>query len=225
MLLSRQALLAVVAGAFFLVSGAALAMPVDNPLFRSLYWFRFAGGKDVREACGQGTREYYRLIYNGIYREQVRAYDFIPNRDGTATLVSRVFGEAVLNAVEISELNDLLGPWRGQKAERTLTAAEAGELRQSILASGLLNPPPAGLVLPSNDFYWVVAACVEGQWRYTGYHHPTDGFRAVRFDKVLFRLDTTGVPVNPPRALEPSRFRGNPNETWRLTIGRDRIEY
>jgi hypothetical protein len=91
--------------------------------------------------------------------------------------------------------------------------------------SGALRFPDKRIEVPSNDFYWAVTACRRGQFTGTAFHHPADGFRAVAFDKAVFALDNSGVRVNEPRKLEPSVFRGDPNQVWRLRVTPQGIEY
>lgn len=204
----------------------AYAQGVDDPITRSFYWFRFAAGKDIRDACGKGGPDHYRLVYNAIYREQVRAYDIIAQPGGGAALTTRVFGVAgnVSNVV-INDLVDILGPWRGVKTERMLSAAEFSSLVAAMENSGALRFPAKRFEVPSNDFYWAVSSCRGGAFTATAFHHPTDGFKAITFDKPLFALDTTGVAVNQPRKLEPSAFRGDQNQVWRLRITPQGVEY
>ena len=79
--------------------------------------------------------------------------------------------------------------------------------------------------VPSNDFYWAVTSCRNGQFTATAFHHPTDGFRTVAFDKSLFALDNSGARVNAARRVEPSAFRGDPLQVWRLRVTPQGIEY
>lgn len=206
-------------------STAAMAAPIDNPVLRSFYWFRFVAGKDVREGCTAGGHDHIRLVYNAIYREQVRAYDIQTRPDGTAKLTVRVLGPAVLNSVEFTEPSGVLNPWRGRRAERQLSAAEVSTLVRSIEESGGLEFPRHRLDLPSNDFYWAVSACYRGKFTSTAYHYPTDGFRRVKFANLLFEMDTTGVPVNPVRELTPSSLRGDQTQVWHLNVTKDGIQY
>ncbi len=204
----------------------AWAQGVDSPITRSFYWFRFVAGKEIREACGKGGPDHYRLVYNAIYREQVRAYDLVAQPGGGAALTTRVFGEAgVINNIVINDVVDVLGPWRGVKTERVLSTSEFSSLVAAMEASGALRFPDKRFEVPSNDFYWAVSACRAGKFTATAFHHPTDGFRSVSFDRPLFALDNSGVTVNQPRKLEPSAFRGDQNQVWRLRITSQGIEY
>ena len=219
----------VLAGFWLAVSALApvvLAQGVDSPITRSFYWFRFVAGKEIREACGQGGPDHYRLVYNAIYREQVRAYDLIAQPGGGAAMTTRVFGVAgVVNNIVINDVVDVLGPWRGVKTERMLTAAEFSSVVGALEKSGALRFPEKRFEVPSNDFYWAITACRNGQFTGTAFHHPTDGFRTVSFDKVIYGFDGSGVAVNEPRKLEPSTFRGDQNQVWRLRITPQGIEY
>jgi len=219
---------AVFAAVCLLFSGVApaLAQGVDSPITRSLYWFRFVAGKDVREACENGGPDQYRLVYNAIYRTQVRSYDLVQQPGGGGTLTTRVFGVAgIVNNIIINDVVDILGPWRGVKTERSLTAQEFSSVTTAMEASGALQFPTQRMELPSNDFYWAVSACRNGRFTSTAFHFPTDGFKSISFDQPLFALDNTGVEVNPPRKLEPSAFRGNQNEVWRLRVTKEGIQY
>lgn len=197
------------------------AEPVDDPILRSFYWFRFVGGKDVREFCAANQGDYYRLVYNAISREQMRAYDIKAPRGSAAELTVRIISPATVNVLNLSEFNDILGPWRGAKQVRSLAAGELGQLVSQLEQSGAFGPLQVGMEVPSNDFYWAVSSCHRGSFHFQVYHHPTDRFARVRFDKTLFSLDRTGVPVNEPRDLAPSRFRGDQTYVWRLKVGRD----
>ena len=59
---------------------------VDLPIVRSVSWFGYVGGDDIRAACQPGARTHIRLIYNALWEEQVRSYDLFPQSDGTAGL-------------------------------------------------------------------------------------------------------------------------------------------
>jgi len=209
-----------------IAAGLASAQGVDDPITRSFYWFRFVAGKEIREACGQGGPDHYRLVYNAIYREQVRAYDLVAQSGGAALMTTRVFGEAgVLNKLVINDFVDILGPWRGAKNERVLTPVEFAGVVEAIERSGALRFPERRFEVPSNDFYWAVTACRNGQFTATAFHYPTDGFKAVSFDKALFALDNSGVKVNEPRKMTPSVFRGDQNQVFRLRVTPQGIEY
>jgi hypothetical protein len=195
---------------------------VDNPLTRSFYWFRYVGGTDIRERCASGGLNHIRLVYNAIWNQQVRAYDVALNGADGATLTARVLVNlGDLSSLEVRDWNGLLDPWRGKRAETRLSAADVARLVSALQESGGFGPPPAGLELPSNDYWWTVASCRNGRWGFAAYHYPTDKFARVRFADVLFAADRTGVPVARPKDLPPAIFRGDRTRQWRLAIGRD----
>lgn len=195
---------------------------IDNPLTRSFYWFRYVGGTDIREACAKGGLNHIRLVYNAIWNTQVRTYDVALQGGNGASLVTRVLVDiGDVSSVEVSDINGLLNPWRGKRAEARLSAAEVAQLAAALEQSGGFGPPPAGLELPSNDYWWTVASCRDGKWGFAAYHHPTDKFARVRFADLLFAADKTGVPVAQAKDLPPSIFRGDRTRQWRLAVGRD----
>lgn len=208
-----------------LAAAPAWAAPVDNPLLRSFYWFRFVGGDDVKKACANGAPDIYRLIYNATWREQVRAYDVETRPDGSGHLTIRILGPAVLNSIEISEPSGVLNPWRGQRAVVELSRDQVSAIKAALEASGGFAFPTRKFEIPSNDFYWAVSACRGGQFTSTAYLYERDKFKDVKFDRLMFSLDTTGVPVNPVKDLPPSSFRGDQNNVWRLRVGTQGIEY
>lgn len=195
---------------------------VDSPLTRSFYWFRYVAGTDIRERCTTGGLNHIRFVYNAIWDQQVRAYDMALQGANGATLVTRVLADiGNLSYVEVRDWNGLLDPWRGKRAEARMTAADVSRLIALLDESGGFGPPPAGLELPSNDYWWTVASCRNGRWGFAAYHYPTDKFARVRFAEALFAADKTGVAVSLPKDLPPAIFRGDRTRQWRLAVGRD----
>lgn len=195
---------------------------IDNPLTRSFYWFRYVAGADIRERCTAGGLNHIRLVYNALWNEQVRTYDVAIQGDGGANLVVRVLADiGDVSSVEVRDIGGLLNPWRGKRAEMRWTRADVARLTAAIEASGGFGPPPAGLELPSNDYWWTVASCRNGRWGFAAYHYPTDKFARIRFAEVLFAADTTGVAISQPKDLPPAIFRGDRARQWRLAVGRD----
>jgi len=203
---------------------------IDQPLTRSVNWFAFVGGDDIREACSPGGRNRIRLVYNALWEEQVRIYEMFPQPDGTAGLAIRVLAnQGTVTNVVISNLNDITAPWAPQRADRILTVAETRDLMGSLEASAAFGPPPDGLRLPDNDFWWTVASCRNGAWGFQAYHYPTDHFVNAKFVAKLFALDGVKVPINRPRDLEPAELRRDflapasrgRADRWMLVVGKD----
>lgn len=186
------ALMAVVA----LLSGCAYGGDSGNPVTRSFSWFSYIGGDDLRATCKPGSAERYRLVYNGIYDDQIRGYDLIVHDQGDATLSVWVRGDGDVAQVT---LDDLLKPWRGKNATLTLDAGQLSKLRQALQDSDAFGPAPRGLRLPSDDFYWIVSGCRGAHYSFNAFLHPSDKFSQATFPAVLLALDPTGVPYNRPR--------------------------
>ena len=234
----RMASLAALAVSLLAASHAWAQRPdrtVDAPIVRSINWFSYVAGDDIRAACQPGARNHLRLIYNAIWKEQVRAYEIFLQPDGTAgmsvgVLQAQGWGADVSNLL-VSKGSEIMDPWGMRKGQRVLEVADARELVGLMDASAAFGPPPDGLRLPDNDFWWTVASCRDGRWGFQAYHHPTDGFAKLKFADKLFALDPVAIKVNRPRKLEPAELRRDMNapgnrafkETidWMLVVGKD----
>lgn len=194
----------VVLAGSLVVGGCAYRGEATTPIERSLTWFSYLNGDDLRAACKPGTPDRFRLVYNAVYVEQVRAYDVTADAKGSgAILHERVFGAADLKPFSISQPTDILAPWQGTTADRRLDAADLDRLRKSLRASGVYEPLTKRLNLDSDGFYWVVASCDGGHFAFNAYRWPSKRFAAATFPALLFGWDGTGVAVNPPREVDP----------------------
>ncbi|HLO75040.1 MAG TPA: hypothetical protein VK196_01120 [Magnetospirillum sp.] len=168
---------------------------IGDPLERKAQWFSFVEGEDIRRTCDSGSPDRFRLVYNGVYDEQLRIYEV----DGLRRLVSI----HVVNPGNAGRLSsqDLLAPWRGVEAKAQLDQPAYDRLVESFARGGMFAPPPVGLELPSRSYYWTAAMCTGGRYHFTAWKYPSDRFAAMGFDADLFALDTTGVPVNQPKEV------------------------
>jgi hypothetical protein len=204
---------------------------VDTPVVRSLNWFGYVGGDDIRAACTPGGRNHIRLVYNALWEEQVRTYEIFLQPDGTAGLNFGVLADqGDVSNLLVGSGGDVLNPWRMRQGQRLLNAGETRQLMGLLQASAAFGPPRDGLRLPDNDFWWTVASCRNGVWGFQAYHYPTDGFANVKFAEQLFAWDNVKVPVNRPRKLEPAEFRRDfdsksaqrgQGDRWMLVVGKD----
>lgn len=204
---------------------------VDLPIVRSVSWFGYVGGDDIRAACQPGGRTHIRLIYNALWEEQVRSYDLFPQPDGTAGLNVGVLAEqGNVATLSIGNGLDITNPWRMKKGQRLLSVGEMRDLLGALQASAAFGPPRDGLRLPDNDFWWAVSSCRDGVWGFQAYHYPTDGFANVKFADRLWAFDEVRVPINKPRKLEPAEFRRDfdrhsaqrgRGDRWMLVVGKD----
>lgn len=191
------------------LAGCASTGPTDNPLRRSLTWFSYLGGDDLRASCQSGSPERYRFVYNARADEQIRTYDIIVGATGAPSAGGRLESHVITNG-DLDRLSvvDPLRPWRGEEAEVSIGAADVAALRSALAASGFDQPAPRGTFLRSDDFYWIVSACRDGAFRFNAYSRDMPSFQAIRFDAPLYAMDplTAQVAVNPPRALHLAPF-------------------
>ena len=187
-LLSRIS--AVVLAVSAVTSCAYRGEDIGDPLTRKTQWYSFVEGDDIRATCSQGTPDRYRLVYNGIYDEQLRIYEL--------DAVRRILIIRVVQQGKAAELNtgDLLAPWRAKEAKVQLDQPTYDRLVTSFGQSGMFAPPPVGLELPSRAYWWSAALCKDGRYGLTAWRHPSAAFAALGFADNLFQLDPTGIPVN-----------------------------
>lgn len=210
--------------AAILASGCVAQGPSDNPVERSLTYFSYLNGDDLRAKCVEGSPDSYRLVYNAVWSEQVRLYDIIQDNDRSGAMMEiRVLpGRANLLSVD---LRDPAGPWRGTSALSRLAPADIAELNAALAASGFDGPTPDGKFLRSDSFYWLVGACRNGKFHFNAWDSPSAAFDRVGLLPVLLKHDRTGVAPNPVRHLylgpfEPDYGSASPSK-FQVQVGRD----
>ena len=57
------------------------------------------------------------------------------------------------------------------------------------------------MLLASDEFYWLVNACLAGRYRFNAWRYPSRGFRNLHFPAWLLRHDGTGKPFYATRPL------------------------
>ena len=118
---------------------------VDMPIVRSIHWFDYVGGDDIRQACGKDGRNRLRLIYNAIYDEQVRTYEVFLQPDGTAGLSMGVLAnQGNVTNLLVADPGDVFNPWRMRRGERILNADETRDLMGLLQAGAAFGPPRDG---------------------------------------------------------------------------------
>lgn len=163
---------------------------IGDPVTRKFHWFSFVDGEDIRATCQAGTPDRFRLVYNGIYDEQLRIYELDALR---RLLVVRVVQQG--DAGRLSSV-DPLAPYRAAEERVQLDQPTYDGLVRSFAASGMFAPPPVGLELPSRSYYWTAATCKDGRYGFTAWKHPSAAFDALAFPRPLFALDPSGIAVN-----------------------------
>ncbi|MEW5726473.1 MAG: hypothetical protein AB1918_01470 [Pseudomonadota bacterium] len=216
-MLSRPA--AIILGMMALASCTYRGGDIGDPVTRKFHWFSYVEGEDIRATCQPGTPDRFRLVYNGLYHEQLRMYDLDSLR---RLLVTRVAGDADLKDVDPK---DLAAPWRADESRVQLDQATYDDLTARFAASGMFAAPPVGLTLPARSYHWTAAFCRDGAYGFTAWKHPSPAFAAITFDDALFALDATGIPVNAakPVPIDPQfedRVRRNEATDFTLKVGR-----
>lgn len=193
---------------------------IGDPAVRKFGWFSFVGGNDIRAHCGPGLPDRFRLVYNAIYDEQVRIYEW----DGLRRLVSiKVIGSG--NALSLTS-DDLLGPWRATAETLQLDDKTYELLAGALQADGAFGPPAVGVELPSRGYFWSAATCRDGRFTMTGWRHPSEAFARLQTPGVLFALDPTGIAVRPAGPVpydviwEDKRKKGQATD-FTLKVGRN----
>lgn len=182
---------------------------IDEPVVRRLTWFSYVNGDDMRAGCVPGAGDRFRFIYNGIYIQQVRVYELAASKEREPLLRARVIGPADLSGWGIGRVSDSTGPWRGTSVEVRLGAEDVRRLVEALAESGAFAAPQIGLGLSSDAFYWIVAACREGQFHFNGYLWPSESFERLRFPTLALRLgqnECPGEPAAPPDDVRHPRL-------------------
>ena len=200
----------------------------DDPIQRRFQWFSFIGGEDIQDACHPGSVDRYRFVYNGRYSEQLRDYELVGDGAGGAYLTSRATG-GYANLAEVS-LDDPLKPWRWRESRTQLNSAQLKLFIQALAADGFLQPPKtAGRRFSSNNFYWLVSGCHDGQFHFGAWMWPSDDFAALTFPALLLARDQTGMAFNQPYDAPGGETMGQPgvsqgaNAPFNITIHDDGV--
>lgn len=188
-------------------AGLILALPActhragyeDNPVSRSFAWFSYLNADDLRKSCQTGGPDRFRVVYNGVWQEQVRSYDLTAGPGG-ADFKAQVRGEA--DFARPIPLDDLLSPWRPKTVRKRIGGNELARLRAALQDSGFYAPVPQGTRVRSWGFFWVAASCEGGRFRFNAWSYPSKRFERVTLARVLGALDGTGIAFNDPRDTE-----------------------
>lgn len=202
---------------------ASVGGGIDNPVVRKVAWFSYLDGNDIRETCGPGTIDRFRLVYNAQYEKQLRSYEVTGDGTGGAHLVARA-RPGTANLAELT-LHDPMAPWRWKKSETRLTPQEFDEFRRLLNESGFGGPPPDGKRLHSRDFYWVASGCQSEKFHFDAWVDAQGDFSEIKFQAFLIEKDKTGlafrqaVPVPGIQKIWTGRREGqNPPQFFVLTV-------
>lgn len=195
-------------------AGCAYSGDFDDPILRRLQWFSFLDGGDIRAACGSGSPDRYRLVYNARFAEQVRAYEVTADGSGGAYLTARARGPYANLLLFSGE--DPLAPLRWPRADARLSPAEFAAFKAALAADGFLGTPPVGDRFSSEQFYWVASGCMDGKHHFGAWRDPSVRLAELATPAFLFAHDATGVRVNMPRGIGGGDYAGPPGRTGEL---------
>ena len=194
------------------LSACAYRGGIDNPIVRKTQWFSYLDGDDIRTYCVENAPNSYRLVYNARYNEQLRSYELTADGAGGANLTSRAM-QKVGDLTKMS-LDDVLAPWRWQRAETRLNPADFQAFQKQLESSAFYVGAPKGLRLHSSEFYWIASGCRAGQFYFHAWLYPEPASQKLTFPDFLYGRDTTGIAVNPPRAVPPAeKYRNSSRNT------------
>lgn len=185
------------------LAGCTYRGTIDQPILHKVTWFSFLNGDDIRAACARGGPPWYRLVYNGDYDRQLRAYEVVGDGAGGAYYTARVITGGGIDVTRLS-LRDPQAPGRWTVDRVRLAPEEMAGLEAALARSGAFGPAPAGLRLASEQFYWVFSGCRDGTFHFNAWRYPSARFAGLAFPEVLLRHDRTGIALNPPREVGPA---------------------
>lgn len=168
---------------------------IGDPIHRKFHWFSFVAGDDIAANCSAGLPDRVRLVYNAVWGEQIRIYEWDSVR---RSLRVRVIGAGDLRDIR---LGDPVSAWRASEASVALDAAAYDGLIAAVADSGGFGPPAVGVELPARSYHWAAATCYQGKFTFTGWAYPSAAFAAARFPAALFALDPGRDGVRPARPI------------------------
>jgi len=170
-----------------------------NPVERSLTWFSYLAGDDIRTACRSGGPDRYRFVYNGIYELQIRGYELTPTAGGAELTVRARARSGLVNRISIT---NPFGPWDMISSRASLDNQTAAAIVEAYATAVAQSPSSAGQLLESNEYYWIVASCSGGSFALNAFLHPKVDTNALAFAKLLLDHDDSGVPFREAGAVE-----------------------
>jgi len=191
--MSSMKKLTALAFAAFALSSCTGSGVANDPVSRAFQWYGTLAADDIRRSCVPGAPEHWRFIYNGVYTEQVRAYEI---RGGVVE--TRVFDQLNLLDLDLYRTDQFV---RGVRSANPISAEELQKVAATWQADLAVAAKP-GEHLRSDRFYWTTAACRDGKFTFAAFLYPNTGGPAFSFPGELVRYDTTGKQVNRPRTFD-----------------------
>ncbi len=179
-----------------LATACTASGPSNNPLVRSFQYFSYLNGDDIRKECAAGQDSRYRMVFNALYEQQVRAYDIRQARGAKEGVQdSRVFSRGIGAYFDVS--------WDGvdfksqPHASEPLSYDDLLAIDRALINAGFEQPAEDGLKLHSDEFYWIAMVCREGAFKYYAWTKENADIEKLPLIEALMLGDTTGVAVPP----------------------------
>jgi hypothetical protein len=169
-----------------------------DPVSRKLTWFSFLEGDDIRSRCGTSASEWeVRLVYNGNYDKQLRSYHIVGDGAGGA-FVSAQATPGDYGSLTAVSLSDPFAAVRWKSSQTRIGPEARAELEAKLRDSGIYDPPPTGLRLPSWGWYWTSTACKDGEVFFNAWLYPSERWDMQDFRGILGPYDGTEVAFTKP---------------------------
>lgn len=196
------------------IAGCTSSGGTNNPFVRNFQYFSYLNGDDIRKECEAGKASRYRLIYNALYEQQVRTYDIRqPSGEKTGVQDTRVFSRGLGGELAVSLKGADFASF--PHSTETLQYGDLLAIDKALIDSGFEKPAQNGLVLHSDDFYWIAMVCREGAFKYYAWSRETADLEKLPLIEALSRKDSTDASVAPVR--EPIiHDRGGRHQAGRL---------
>ncbi|MDJ0685312.1 MAG: hypothetical protein QNJ84_11470 [Alphaproteobacteria bacterium] len=167
---------------------------IDSPIQRKLTWADFMSGGDLRRSCALSGGDRYRLVFNANRARQVRIYDVDFTRD---SLRIRILQPNVIADIQLTlaGVKALTAP---EQARAVLTPEQAARLQEAVRFDTDYTPQTAETRLLSEEWFWALSGCRDGQFVFRVWLNPEPSFRALTFPNMLFAADQTRVAVRAP---------------------------
>ena len=195
-------------GLLLILAGCTYRGAIDQSATLKFTWFSYLNGDDIREVCAAGAPDSFRLVYNGSYNEQLRAYEVVGDGAAGGNYTARVMRGGGLRLSQFS-LRDpqAVAGWTVSRTQ--LAPDRMAALTTALADSGAFAPAPKGLRMASEQFYWISAACRGGRFYFNAWLYPSERFAHLTFPAVLLGYDQTGLAVNAPRDVPPIERGGS----------------
>lgn len=219
--------LLIAVGASVLLAACQSTGNIDDPFSRRSAWVDFIGGGDIRAACQPGSNPAYRLVYNANREDQVRIYDLTETADGGVLRVRVLTGKVRLNNRTLGA--DFFRSFQPEDTRTDLDSRNVELIRQAMQADDVFARPPEPQTLLSEWHFWVISACLNGQFWFDVRVDPTPPLQNLAFPEALRAVDfaTAPYPSAPPdKRRERHEIRATEDFTFQhyeLDVYADRI--